>query len=104
MLIDLDDDLSNYTLALARQCNLDYHRLIAALTNEDSAALADLLGRDQPSVIADLQEVHRALVIDGDWGAGCAILTAEVRAIAEAALATLLTGRSTPDAILPADL
>ncbi len=91
--LDFDEALRTYIVVTALQHGLNGDLLLQAFATEDPAILAALLGRDCSAVAVALRELQRALVIEGDWGAGCALLTAEVRATAEAALTVLITGR-----------
>ncbi len=64
-------------------------RLLDAVEHESAAELAQALHVTEGEAAARLEPVLRAVSIDGDWGAGCKLLTAEVRAELHAALRRL---------------
>ncbi|HSH78155.1 MAG TPA: hypothetical protein VLA19_06450 [Herpetosiphonaceae bacterium] len=66
--------------------------LMEAVEHESAQELAQVLGLDEREAAARLEPVLRAATVGDDWGAGCKLLTGEVRAELQAALRGLGPG------------
>jgi len=73
----------------ARRNNTSAEALRSAMEHESSAELAQALRISLPDAQARMERVQRVLVFNGDWGAGCRLLSDEVRAELLAALEAL---------------
>ena len=74
---------------VARRLDVVPARLLQAVEDESTTALADVLQITEGEAAARIEPVLRAVSIGDDWGAGCKLLTAEVRAELQAALRKL---------------
>ena len=77
---------------VARRLDVVPARLLQAVEDESTTALADVLQITEGEAAARIEPVLRAVSIGDDWGAGCKLLTAEVRAELQAALRKLSAG------------
>ena len=75
---------------VAWRCGVAVQTLIAAVEAESAPELAAVLGIGEAEAEARLEPLRRAAMIGDDWGAGCKLLTDEVRAEIRAALRALL--------------
>ena len=75
----------------ALRCGVAPALLIDALQHESGSELAQALRIDQTTAEARLAPIVRAVTVEGDWGAGCKLLTDDVRAELQRALSELFT-------------
>ena len=75
---------------VARQLGVENQALGDALEHESVPELARLLGISEAEAANRLEPVRRTVAIGDDWGAGCKLLTEEMRAELRAALYKLL--------------
>ena len=71
---------------VARRSNVDAQALIAAVEDESVLDLATALGIGEVEAARRLDPVRRAVAVGDDWGAGCKLLTDDIRAELQAAL------------------
>ncbi len=77
---------------IAQAAGIVPERLLQAVEHESVEELAEVLGLDERESAARLEPVLRAVTVGDDWGAGCKLLTSEVRAELQAALSKLGPG------------
>jgi hypothetical protein len=75
---------------VARQLGVEDQALGDALEHESVPELARLLGISEAEATSRLEPVRRTVAFGDDWGAGCMLLTDEMRADLHAALYKLL--------------
>ena len=75
---------------LARTQGVDAQALVDALESEEASRLARVLSIGEDEAARRLEPLRRAATVGEDWGAGCKILTDDVRAEIRAALHALL--------------
>ena len=74
----------------ARRLRVDAATLIAAIEHESVPGLAGVLGIDEQEAARRMEPILRAVAIGDDWGAGCRLLTEDIRAEIHAALRRLI--------------
>ncbi len=74
----------------ARRLRVDTGALIEAIEHESVAELAAILGIDQQEAALRMDPIRRAVAIGDDWGAGCRLLTDDIRTELQAALRRLI--------------
>lgn len=74
----------------ANQLGVVAEALIRAIENESAAELAQVLGISEMDAALRLEPILRTTTVRGDWGAGCKLMTDEVRAQLASALRSLL--------------
>lgn len=77
----------------ARRLGIAVEPLLTAIEDESATELAAALHINQAEAQARLAPLLRAATVEGDWGAGCRILTDEVHAELQDALRELLAPR-----------
>ena len=90
----LEDEERAILADIARQLDVPAQALVDAVEHESTAELAGLLHITRDEAARRLDPVRRTVAIGDDWGAGCKLLTDEVRAELRGALRKLLP---TPD-------
>ncbi len=75
---------------IAREAMVDTTALLEALESEEPSEVARVLSIPEHEAVRRLEPLRRAATVDEDWGAGCKILTDDVRAEIRAALRALL--------------
>ena len=71
---------------VARRYHADVQQLRQALEDESAAELAAVLQIDRAAAEERMAKIQRAVVVQSDWGAGCKLLSDDVRAELVAAL------------------
>ncbi len=79
---------------IAEQLNVDAQALIAAVEHESPREVASVLGIDEAEARARLEPIRRTTTIGDDWGAGCRLLTDDMRGELRGALRGLLGDRA----------
>ncbi len=74
---------------IAREAMVDTTALLEALESEEPSEVARVLSIPEHEAVRRLEPLRRAATVDEDWGAGCKILTDDVRAEIHAALRAL---------------
>ena len=88
--MQLGDEERAILADIARQLGVAPQRLVDAVEHESVAELAGVMSITKAEAAARLDPVRRAVAIRDDWGAGCKLLTDEVRAELRVALRKLL--------------
>ena len=87
--MQLNTELCDALAQVAWRYEVEVELLQAALEHESAAELAAVLGLDQLAADAHMARIRRAVMVQGDIGAGCRLLTDDVQAELLAALAEL---------------
>ncbi len=75
---------------IAQQAGVPVWVLMDAVEHESVTELAQVLGISQAEAARRFDPVRRTVTVGDDWGAGCKLLTDELRAELRAALGGLL--------------
>ena len=75
---------------LAQQAGVSAQALAVAIEAESPAQVAHVLALSEDEAARRLDPLRRAATVGEDWGAGCMLLTDDVRAEIRAALRALL--------------
>lgn len=75
--------------AVARERGTTTDDLVDAIEQESAEGLARALGLALDKAASQMARIRRAATIEDDWGAGCKLLTDDVRAELHAALRAL---------------
>ena len=75
---------------IARQLGVATQALVDAVEHESTTELAAVMGITRDEAAARLEPVRRTVTVGDDWGAGCKLLTDEMRAELRVALRKLL--------------
>ncbi|GAC1385197.1 MAG: hypothetical protein NVSMB42_04240 [Herpetosiphon sp.] len=90
-MLDVDAELMQWIEHVAECRGRDQAAVVHALLNEDAVTLSQLLGSPPQALDEQLSELRRALNADGDWGAGCVVLSDELRRQVKTVIQRLLT-------------
>ena len=74
---------------VANELGVSAEALVRAVVNESPAELARVMGISEQDAALRLEPVLRTTTVGGDWGAGCKLMTDELRAQLAAALRSL---------------
>ncbi len=74
-----DPDVDAAIERVAARYGVDPQALQAAIADESAQHLADVLGLSLPEAQTRMAPVQRVLAIESDWGAGCKLLTDDLR-------------------------
>ena len=88
--MQLDGESRAILADMARQLGVAAPALAAAVEHEDFPELARLMRIGEAEVAVHLAPLRRITTVGDDWGAGCRLLTDELRAEFHAALRGLL--------------
>jgi hypothetical protein len=75
---------------IAREAMVDTNVLLEAIESEEPSEVARVLSIPEHEAARRLEPLRRAATVGEDWGAGCKILTDDVRSEIRAALRALL--------------
>ena len=81
-----DPEIGAVLAQVARRYHADAQQLRQALEDESAAELAAALEIDRAAAEERMAKIQRAVVVQSDWGAGCRLLTDDVRTEMVAAL------------------
>ncbi len=88
--MQLGNEERTVVAGIAREAMVDTTALLEALEAEDPSEVARVLSIPEHEAARRLEPLRRAATVGEDWGAGCKILTDDVRAEIRAALRALL--------------
>ena len=75
---------------IARRLDIAPDALVDAIERESAPELATLLRVDEAEAAARLEPIRRVVTVESDWGAGCRLLTDDLRMDLRRALHALL--------------
>ncbi len=84
--MQLLDEERDIVAQVARRLDVDVARLTLAVENESAAELGRALQVDDVTARAKLDPIVRLVAMGDDWGAGCRLLTDDMRQELRAAL------------------
>ncbi len=92
--MQIQDEERALLIDIAEQLGVDVQALIAAVEHESPREVAEVLGIDETDARARLEPIRRMATIGDDWGAGCRLLSDEMRGELRRALRGLLDDRA----------